>query len=100
MQPLIKRLNELRPQIQAAIERLRISDKQAEIEELDRLMATSEIWNNPTNAQAKSKELAALRNMVEPWLTLRTQVDDITELMDLDDDSLLGEFEGQIRALE
>jgi peptide chain release factor 2 len=38
--------------------------------------------------------------MVDPWLTLYAQTSDMVELMDLDDDSLLGEFEGQIIALE
>lgn len=100
MQPVIKRLNELRPQIDAALERLAITDKQAEIDTLEEMMATSEIWNNPTDAQAKSKQLAALKNMVDPWVTLRAQANDLLEFMDLDDDSLLSEFEGQIIALE
>jgi len=100
MQPLTKRLNALRPQIDAAFARLKIADKQEEIEQLDRLMATPEIWNNPSDAQAKSIQLAALRSSVEPWVTLQAQADDLLEMMDLDDDSLLGEFEGQILAME
>ena len=100
MQPLIKRLKELQPQVAAALMRLDIDTKQAEIDRLDALMATPEIWNNPTDAQAKSKQLAAMRAVVDPWVTLRAQTNDIAELMDLDDDSLLGEFEGQIIALE
>jgi len=100
MQPLIKRLKELQPQVAAALMRLDIDAKQAEIDRLDALMATPEIWNNPTDAQAKSKQLAAMRAVVDPWVTLQAQTNDIAELMDLDDDSLLGEFEGQIIALE
>ena len=100
MQPLIKRLHDLQPQVQAALRRLDIDGKQAEIERLDALMSTPEIWNNPSDAQAKSKQLAAIRSMVDPWVTLEAQTNDMVELMDLDDDSLLGEFEGQIIALE
>jgi len=100
MQPLTKRLSALRPQIDAAFARLKIADKQEEIEQLDRLMATPEIWNNPSDAQAKNIQLAALRSSVEPWVTLQAQADDLLEMMDLDDDSLLGEFEGQILAME
>ena len=100
MQPLIKRLHDLQPQVQAALLRLDIDGKQAEIERLDALMSTPEIWNNPSDAQAKSKQLAAIRGMVDPWVTLEAQTNDMVELMDLDDDSLLGEFEGQIIALE
>jgi len=100
MQPLVKRINELASQIEAALERLRITEKQAEIEAFEYDLAQPEVWNNPTSAQAKSKQLAAIKSLVDPWLTLRAQANDIVELMDLDDDSLLGEFEGQIIALE
>jgi peptide chain release factor 2 len=100
MQPLIKRINELRPQIDAALERLHISDKQAEIAEVEQQLAQPEIWNNPAFAQTLSKQQAAMKSLVDPWVTLQTQANDLLELMDLDDDSLLGEFEGQIIALE
>jgi peptide chain release factor 2 len=100
MQPLIKRLKELGAQITAALARLAVDAKNSEIEHLEAQMATPEIWNNPTYAQGLSKQLAALKSMVDPWLTLRAQTDDMIELMDLGDDTLLGEFEGQIIALE
>ncbi|MFZ1250729.1 MAG: peptide chain release factor 2 [Candidatus Microsaccharimonas sp.] len=100
MQPLIKRLNDLRPQIDAALERLHIEERQTQVDELEAQLSTSEIWHNPQHAQDLSKQLAALKKMVDPWLTLKSQADDLLELMDLDDDELLGEFEGQIIALE
>ncbi len=100
MQPLIRRINELRPQIHAAIDRLSLEEKEQQIIELDEQLSQPEIWHNPTNAQNLSKQVAALRSGVDPWRTLETQSNDLLELMDLDDDSLLGEFEGQIIALE
>ena len=100
MQPLIKRLNDLRPQIEAALARLDIDSKQAEIADLEAQLATSEIWNNPADAQAKSKQLSAMKSMVDPWVTLQAQVADMIELMDMGDDSMLGEFEAQIIAFE
>lgn len=100
MQPLIKRLDDLRPQIDAALERLAIDQRHYEIKELEAQLATSEIWHNPVHAQELSKQLAAMKRLVDPWLTLKAQADDLLELMDIGDDSLLGEFEGQIIALE
>lgn len=100
MQPLLKRLHELQSQVDAAVMRLDIPSKQDEIDALDAQLATSEIWNNPADAQAKSKQVAAMRSLVEPWLTLQAQAADMIELMDLGDDELLGEFEGQIIAFE
>ena len=100
MQPLIKRIKELETKVDAALARLHIEVKKADIEALEAELATPEIWNNPTHAQGLSKQLAAIKSMVDPWLTLHIQTADMVELMDLDDDSLLGEFEGQIIALE
>ena len=100
MQPLKKRLNDLSPQIIAAIERLHIQDKLAEASDLEQQLATSEIWHNPQYAQDLSKQHAALKKMIDPWLTIQSQVEDMTEFMELGDDSLVPEFEGQISALE
>ena len=100
MQPLLKRLNELRTQIDAALVRLHIEDRQAQIDDMEAQLSTSEIWHNPQHAQDISRQLAALKKMVEPWITLKAQADDMLELMDLGDDELLGEFEGQIVAFE
>lgn len=100
MQPLLKRLKDLSEQISAALERLHIDDKERQVEDLETQLAQPDIWHNPQFAQAQSKQLAALKSLVDPWVTLRAQTDDMVELMDLGDDELLGEFEGQIIALE
>ena len=100
MQPLKKRLQDLATALNAAYEQLQIDSKVAQAATIETEMAAPEIWNNPSFAQEKSKQLAALNSMVEPWLTLRAQVADISELMELGDDSLQAEFEGQIAAME
>lgn len=100
MQPLVKRLHDLRPQIDAALVRLRIDEKQAQIDDLESQLATSEIWHNPQHAQDLSKQLAALKRMVDPWVTLSAQAGDMLELMEIGDDSMVAEFDGQITAFE
>ncbi|UTX51177.1 peptide chain release factor 2 [Candidatus Saccharibacteria bacterium TM7i] len=100
MQPLQKRLNDLRPQIDTALAKLAIDEKQGRIDEIEAQLATSEIWHNPQHAQDLSRQLAALKKAVDPWLTLKAQADDLTELMELGDDELAAEFDGQISALE
>lgn len=100
MQPLLKRLDILQSEIDAAYERLAIDGKSIQADALEQQLSTPEIWNNPSYAQDISKQLAALNAMVEPWQTLRAQTRDISELMELGDDSLLPEFEGQVAALE
>lgn len=100
MQPVIKRLNDLRPQIDAALVRLRIDEKRATIEDIETQLSSSDIWHNPQYAQDLSKQVSALKKMVDPWLTIKAQTDDMGELMEIGDDSLIGEFEGQIIAFE
>ena len=100
MQPLVRRLLELSDRVETAIDRLKITDRQKQLDELDNELASPEIWNNPAYAQEKIKQQSALRGSIEPWFTLYTQARDLTDLMDLGDDSLLGEFESQITALE
>ena len=100
MQPLLKRLNLLLSQIDTAFLRLNISEKNKKMAELSEQLNHSEVWNNPTEAQNKTKQLAALSNAVDPWVTLRVQVADIMEFMKLGDESLVSEFENETTALE
>ena len=83
MQPLNKRLTNLLKQIDAAFLNLKIDEKQQAINELTEELAQSDIWNNPSNAQAKNIQLSSMSNMVDPWVTLRTQVADMIELLEL-----------------
>lgn len=99
MQPLLKQLHALQADVSTAYGQLGIDAKVAQAGEVEAELAHPEIWNNPTYAQEKSKQLAALNAMTQPWLTLKAQVGDIAELMELGDESLLGEFKGQVEAL-
>lgn len=100
MQPLQKRTAELRNAIDEAFNQLSIDTKAQQLEVLDNELAAADIWNNPSYAQTKSKQAAALRGQIEPWQTLRMQATDIDELMELGDDSLKDEVEQQLAALE
>ncbi|NTW61823.1 peptide chain release factor 2 [Candidatus Saccharibacteria bacterium] len=100
MQPLLKRINTLLAQIDAAFVRLGISEKQKAIVILEKELAAPEIWNNPNNAQEKSKQLAMLSGAVDPWVILKAQVNDISELVAMNDRSLESEFDEQVGAFE
>jgi peptide chain release factor 2 len=100
VQSLGKRLDILRQAIATAYAQLAIDEKAAQLARDEAELSLPEIWNNPAYAQEKSKQLAALQAMVQPWQILRSQADDMRELMELGDDSLLAEFETQIGALE
>lgn len=100
MQPLLKRITVLSTQLKAAFERLKIAEKQAAIRVLEDQLMAPEVWNNPTDAQGKAKQLAALNSIVEPWVVLEAQVRDMAELIAMGDSSLEKEFDEQVVALE
>lgn len=100
MQPLKKRVEALQSAIRAATTQLHLDEKRDQLALLEHEISAPEIWNNPVFAQEKTKQHAVLAAIIAPWQTISVQVNDILELMELGDDSLLAEFEGQVSALE
>lgn len=100
MQPLKKRIQTLRSEVEQAKAALDFAALEQEMAALDERLNQPEIWHNPDEAQALAKKVASVRQTVEPWQTLGVQLADIAELIELGDDDLLPEFEAQISALE
>ncbi len=100
MQPLIKKINELKSLVDESYLKLNIDEKLGNIAVLEGEMAVPEVWNDPSSAQDMSKKLSATTKSVEPWVTLKAQVGDMRDLIEMGDESLLPEFEGQIAALQ
>lgn len=100
MQPLKKRLNILADATAEAFNRLAIDTKQQELKLLDERLADAAVWNDPENAQTLSKQAAAVRTQVEPWVSLKERLDELLELVELRDESLLQECEAQAAELE
>lgn len=97
---LQKRLESLKTEFEATWEKLKIDQKLADMQALEEEVAIPEIWNNPDNAREKTTQLANLHDELDPWTLLKTQIKDISELMELGDDSLEEEFSGQLDAME
>ena len=100
MQPLKNTLAELSTQLAAASERLQLEAKERELESLDDQLAEADVWRDPTRAEQLSKQAASLRQQIEPWQLLNTQVADSVELLDLGDESMLPELTDQVEHLE
>ncbi len=96
MQPLRQKLTELSDQLDAAYERLQLEAKERELTALDDQLAEPDVWRNPAQAEQLSKQAASLRQTIEPWQLLITQVADSAELLELGDDSMLPELTEQI----
>lgn len=100
MQPLKKRAHELQASVRGAYASLAIDAKTAELATIEAQLADSQVWANLERAQNLSRQQASLRGQIEPWQTLSAQVADILELMEIGDDTMVAEFDGQLSALE
>ena len=83
-----------------AYEKLEIDRKLEYLEELEKEVAEPEIWRDVKLATEKNQEVARLSSEVEPWVLLKTQINDLKELINISDNELLPEIEGQIAAME
>lgn len=100
MQPLTDRARDLQQKITEATEQLNLSAKKQELVAIDAQLAESNVWSNVDHAQLLSKQAASLRAQIEPWLTLSSQASEITELMEIGDESMKREFDEQLSAME
>lgn len=100
MQPLRNRLIELSDQLLTASDRLQLDAKQQQLAVLDAELLEADVWRDPGHAESLSKQASALRQTVEPWQLLITQVADSAELLELGDESMLPELTAQVEQLE
>lgn len=100
MNELQKRLEALKQEFEKVYAKLRIDEKLGQVEALEKEVAEPEIWNNVENATAKNQELARLKEETDPWVLLKTQLEDMAELILMSDESLKDEMNGQIAAME
>lgn len=101
MQPLKKRLNNLKSEFERIYEQLAIDDKRKAVAQLEHDIAQPEIWNNPARAASLNEQFSQQHSALQPWLVLEMQLNDMAEMMMLDESgSLVGEFEVQMNAME
>lgn len=100
MQPLKKHITALLADVEAAFTRLALDEKTAQLAAIETELAGADVWQDNSNAQAKSKQQASLQKQIEPWQRLKKQLLELNELADLDDQTLLKECESQLETLE
>ena len=100
MDKLKARVADILNELEKASLKLDLENKRNQITKLETEISNPEIWLNPKNAQEKVKKLVDLKKVIHPWAVLKTQIKDISELIDLGDDDLFDEFESQIQQFE
>lgn len=95
-----KRLDALKDAFDTIWQKLDVDNRLEKLNELEREVAVPEIWNNPDLAREKTTKVAQLHDELDPWTLLKTQINDLAELMQLGDESLVEEFSEQLDAME
>lgn len=100
MQELQKQLEALKEEFLKVYQKLQISDKLSKLAELEKEVADPDIWKDVEAATAKNQELAKLQDETQPWELLKTQINDLNELIELSGEDLKTEISGQIEGME
>ena len=100
MSDLKPRLATLAENLEKTWQKLNLDQKAQTLESLEQEIAVPELWNDPENAKQKTQEFARLSDELSPWQLLKTQTDDLKDLLELDTGDLAEELEAQLSAME
>lgn len=91
---------QLRQEIDVALERLAFDTVVRQKAELDVQVTAAGFWNDPQRAQEVMKQQAKLQRRVEPWQDLKKNLQDLQELIALGDDSMQSDLEAQLQQVD
>jgi len=95
-----KRLNSLTSELSDAWEKLKLDEKLEKLEKLEQEVANPDLWKNPENAKNKNMELSRLDAETHPWKMLKTQSEDLKDIIALNEKDLEEEIKNQLEAME
>lgn len=99
MQELAAQILELDNEISTAYGVLKIDEKTAELQSLIESSSRSDFWSDNEKASTQMQKQSSLQSQIEPWQALRTQAQDLKELVSLKDETLLADLQTQVTAL-
>ena len=96
MDDILQTANQLQNEVQAAATRLDIDSLKEQNAQLQAQTVRPDFWDNPTKAQAISKQQSKLETRLTPWLELQTAIHEIIELANLQDVSIYDDLQAQL----
>jgi peptide chain release factor 2 len=95
-----KTASELKSAVEAAVSQLHIPELSNELKALREKSMAADFWNDSGTAQETMKQIAKLENRVEPWEQLQKTLNDVSELLGLNDESLQAELAAQLAEVQ
>ncbi|MDO5481229.1 MAG: peptide chain release factor 2 [Candidatus Saccharibacteria bacterium] len=93
-----KKIEEMREEVLSAWKKLELDAKIAQMEKLEEEANAPNLWLNPEHAKEVNEELKRVADEVNEWQTIRTQIEDLGELLKLGEEDLAEEIGEQITA--
>ncbi|MBP8002673.1 MAG: peptide chain release factor 2 [Chloroflexi bacterium] len=99
MADLTDKLTELQETVGLLRRRLDVDNKIEQIEQLERLAATPNFWDDPNKAQLTMRDLTRLQFQIGEWQSITKRLSDAHELAELADEELQEEVALEVEAL-
>ncbi len=100
MEELQKRVAVLSRELNTALERISFAALSDEKKQLDTQVADASLWDDPDSAQQIVQAHAALEKRLTPWAHLQQSAEELTELIAMQDVSLVEDLTTQLQAAE
>ncbi|HEX7556183.1 MAG TPA: peptide chain release factor 2 [Leptolinea sp.] len=100
MQDLSTRARICAEKIQQFMVHLDFPKREVELAALQSQSEATDLWNDSVQAQTIMKNLSEVRDDVEGWLSLKHRIEDTLELSEMGDESMRGELEIELSAVE
>jgi peptide chain release factor 2 len=93
MDSLKKDVNELNEQFSSAYASIDGDKLLAELQQFQRLAQDHSFWDDPSVAQDVSKKIAKLDSRLSPWLSIKSGLADLTEMLTISDSGMQSELQ-------
>jgi len=100
MEELKKQLSLLSDSLADSWSKLKLNNKIKNLSNLEKEISRPELWNNPERAKQKHEEYSHLSNEVQPWVLLKTQIEDLKGIIELGGEDLKDEISDQLTAMQ
>lgn len=100
MQDIIQRATELLYGVHDATERLKLTELETQLSALQSKSQVPDFWADNMVAQETMKQISKLEGRISPWRTIEKSAQDILELANMGDESILPDLQKQLGATE
>lgn len=100
MEDLADRLEQIRQTVIELMARLKIDKQDKEYDSLQAKSKAPTFWQDSKAAQAVMQRIAILDKRVKPWRAIKQKLNEIGEMVELDDETMIDELSSELDQIE